>query len=218
MSAACLSSKYGYCKFRNNCSKAHFTDICEVSECSGYKCDKRHPKDCFFFKNYGRCKFGSYCSYKHALSREMKLEEDVNALKLEMKTLKTELETVKEEVKALKRNQNDKKCMETINIPNKKVEKETVKEKESKNNKEQTSVEVERNISKSKVANEKEEENKNEGETLEEIMREQSLEELIRENSGLYCDLCQWGPAKTKKGLITHKRKKHSNISTKIRN
>ena len=53
-------------------------------------------------------------------------------------------ETVKEEVKALKRNQNDKKCMETINIPNEKVEKETVKEKESKNNKEQTSVEVER--------------------------------------------------------------------------
>ena len=49
-------------------------------------------------------------------------------------------------------------------------------------------------------------------ETLEEIMQEQTLEDLIRENSGLFCDMCSWGPAKTKKGLITHKRKKHSNI------
>ena len=43
-------------------------------------------------------------------------------------------------------------------------------------------------------------------------MNEQSLEEIIRENSGLFCEMCPWGPAKTKKGLITHKRRKHSNI------
>merc|ERR1712204_63495 len=96
LSAVCLSSKYGCnCKFRNNCSKTHFSDICEIPVCSGYKCDKRHPKDCFFFKNYGRCKFGSYCTYKHVLSTEIKLEEEVNALKSEMKTLKTDLETMK---------------------------------------------------------------------------------------------------------------------------
>ena len=32
------------------------------------------------------------------------------------------------------------------------------------------------------------------------------------ENSGLHCELCSWSPAKTKKGLITHNRKK--NIQT----
>jgi len=49
-------------------------------------------------------------------------------------------------------------------------------------------------------------------ETLEEIKQEQTLEDLIRENSGLFCDMCSWGPAKTKKSLITHKRKKRTNI------
>ena len=49
-------------------------------------------------------------------------------------------------------------------------------------------------------------------ETLDEIMKAQSLEEIIRENSGLFCNFCPWGPAKTKKGLITHKAKMHSDL------
>ena len=48
--------------------------------------------------------------------------------------------------------------------------------------------------------------------TLDSIMKTQCLEEIIRENSGLYCEYCPWGPAKTKKGLITHKAKMHSKL------
>ena len=60
-------------------------------------------------------------------------------------------------------------------------------------------------------SNENDNENKSE-ETLDEIMKSQDLEDIIRENSGLFCNFCPWGPAKTKKGLITHRAKMHSNL------
>ena len=77
----CTKAKYGFCKFGKGCEKIHFTDTCENPYCNGWQCDKRHPVSCFYFDKFGRCKFGSYCSYKHKENREKILEEEVLILK-----------------------------------------------------------------------------------------------------------------------------------------
>ena len=42
------------------------------------------------------------------------------------------------------------------------------------------------------------------------IIEDNTLDKIIRENSGLHCDMCDYGPAKSKRGLLLHKVKKHS--------
>ena len=71
------------------------------------------------------------------------------------------------------------------------------------------SEEAEENLDFEIKANKGDTENKT-VETVE--IKSQSLDDIIRENSGLYCEYCPWGPAKTKKGIITHKAKMHSSL------
>ena len=61
----CLFNKFGYCKYLDTCRKRHTKEVCENSNCEVNKCGKRHPKPCRFYLEYGRCKFGEYCYYKH---------------------------------------------------------------------------------------------------------------------------------------------------------
>ena len=216
MTAVCQSSKYGYCKFGNCCDRKHFSDSCEMPGCSGFKCDKRHPRDCFFFRNYGYCKFGSYCSYKHPLSNEIKLVDEVKTLKLEIKTLETNMNLMKLEIETIKtnlesHNKADLSSNETVK-ENDKKEKEEENENGLLEERNDNIEIIKENINSGETKSEENSVKEVEEETLEDIMKEQSLEEIIRENSGLFCEMCPWGPAKTKKGLITHKRRKHSNI------
>ena len=216
MTAVCQSSKYGYCKFGNCCDRKHFSDSCEMPGCSGFKCDKRHPRDCFFFRNYGYCKFGSYCSYKHPLSNEIKLVGEVKTLKLEIKTLETNMNLMKLEIETIKTNLESHNKADLSS--NESVKENDKKEKEEENEnglleERNDNIEIiKENINSGERKSEESSVKEVEEETLEDIMKEQSLEEIIRANSGLFCEMCPWGPAKTKKGLITHKRRKHSNI------
>ena len=215
MATVCLSSKYGYCKFGNYCDKTHYKEKCETEQCSGYECFKRHPRECFFYKNFGRCKFGSFCSYNHKTKNEEKLMTEIEILKSEIKSVKHNFEILKLKVEDMT------KKIENVHVESTSTEKSVNKdettvdqrdENETPNEIDQV-LEIESKTGKSETSRNKENtKTKEKEETLEEIMQEQTLEDLIRENSGLFCDMCSWGPAKTKKGLITHKRKKHSNI------
>ena len=65
MEDTCLYDKFGHCKNQENCSKTHFSQICEKSSnCENVKsCNKRHPKPCKLLANENYCRFGQTCSY-----------------------------------------------------------------------------------------------------------------------------------------------------------
>ena len=62
----CKYDKFGYCKYKKDCKRTHFTEECE--DLDNFKsiknCMKRHPKCCKQHA-YGKCRFESDCSYKH---------------------------------------------------------------------------------------------------------------------------------------------------------
>ena len=62
-SEKCLYNDRGFCKFRLECRKRHFENVCEIKDCDK-KCLNRHPKPCKYKK---RCKFNakSVCAFSH---------------------------------------------------------------------------------------------------------------------------------------------------------
>jgi len=88
----CDRNKYGHCKFGAFCKYTHKNEICQDEACDTLNCEKRHPRKCFWFMKYGRCKF-SPCSFKHSKENNKSSEKEINVLneridKIE-KTLKT---------------------------------------------------------------------------------------------------------------------------------
>ena len=61
----CRRNKYGYCKYGDTCHFRHEKEICKDNKCNIFNCLKRHPKVCSWFQEYGRCKFMTYCKFKH---------------------------------------------------------------------------------------------------------------------------------------------------------
>ena len=61
----CRHHKYGFCKNQETCRLKHVNDICEKKGCEIDKCSQRHPRSCKYFQEFKRCKFGSYCLYRH---------------------------------------------------------------------------------------------------------------------------------------------------------
>ena len=227
MTAVCLSFKFGYCKFQNNCEKTHLIDTCETPNCLGYKCNKRHPRECFFFRRFGRCKFGTFCSYAHPISKEVKLCEEVKDLKVEVLSLKDEMKEIKEMLEEIRKEKKEITKNANTEVDTEKTDtnlnesERVVNSTETQDDKSEVTNSVEKveiyymethTDSKEETCS-KEDANENKSEeTLDEIMKSQDLEDIIRENSGLFCNFCPWGPAKTKKGLITHKAKMHSDL------
>ena len=37
----------------------------ETGGCVSEYCEQRHPRQCFYYNVYGKCKFGEYCRYNH---------------------------------------------------------------------------------------------------------------------------------------------------------
>ena len=59
----CRFHKFGFCKFKSDCKNKHIEEICEEKSCDK-KCDKRHPKPCKYFVNFGDCKWlGAYLGH-----------------------------------------------------------------------------------------------------------------------------------------------------------
>ena len=61
----CKRNKFGYCFFGDKCRNLHVNVICVVKNCDMIVCEKRHPRSCKFYRDYGRCKFVDFCKYNH---------------------------------------------------------------------------------------------------------------------------------------------------------
>jgi len=95
----CLRSKFGFCRFGKQCQMTHYSESCEEKHCTGNNCDKRHPIVCYFFKRFGRCKFGVFCAYRHEKSKEQIQQEELESLRNEVNDLKKEIKQINPEEK-----------------------------------------------------------------------------------------------------------------------
>jgi hypothetical protein len=91
----CQNYKYGHCKYGNSCKLRHNSQICVDKSCEKYNCEKRHPRECFWYKQYGRCKF-SPCSYSHKQVTDCDCKSEIDALKEQVKNLENNLKHVNE--------------------------------------------------------------------------------------------------------------------------
>ena len=66
----CRRNKFGFCKYNIWCKK-HGNDICDITSCEVSQCEKRRPKECYWFREFGRCKF-YICAHKHVKQRIVK--------------------------------------------------------------------------------------------------------------------------------------------------
>ena len=53
----------------------HVDEVCQNHECEVKNCNLRHPRICKYFRDYRRCKFGEYCSFRH---EENNLEKGIS--------------------------------------------------------------------------------------------------------------------------------------------
>ena len=90
----CLHNKFGHCRYRDTCRHRHIQEICENSTCEIHNCERRHPRECRFWKVYNRCKFGDFCSFKH---------KGLDCLKKPNEILEKELKIVKEKLDVVER-------------------------------------------------------------------------------------------------------------------
>ena len=92
VNSICLYNKFGHCRYKDTCRHRHVSIICDTVNCNIALCDKRHPKICRYFLNYGRCKFNP-CSYSHILNdmeneKVAKIQDCIADLKSEIYELK----------------------------------------------------------------------------------------------------------------------------------
>ena len=114
MISVCAYHKYGHCKYKNTCRKRHVDELCKENACVIDLCSKRHPRQCRYYQNFGRCKCGKFCSFSHDVMANTSIREEILAMKhrlsqLEELTFKqaSDLKTMSENIDALKK-ENDK--------------------------------------------------------------------------------------------------------------
>ena len=105
----CQFNKFGHCKFQGTCRKKHIMNICEKEECKVHNCLERHPRECSYYRDLKRCKFGSYCSYKHKNSKDDEIEE----IKKDLNNVKSRLEQIEEFLKLIWNNRHDNQVKDT---------------------------------------------------------------------------------------------------------
>ena len=190
MANACLRSKFGFCKFGRRCDKTHFTEVCDDQYCRGNNCDKRHPVVCFFFRVYGRCKFGTFCEYGHPMKKEQKLEDDVKALKLEVSDLKNKVDVLLKKLTEIETLKTDKIEKSDDKLENTKVQNESAEKREKYDGRAESKIDW---------------------------ANWRSLDEIIRENSEKFgkvtvmCDHCDYETS-SDDNMKIHKAKEHTNV------
>ena len=67
----CSFDKFGFCKFKEGCKKAHFAQICQdLSGCKDItQCEKRHPKNCKKYSSVNGCRHGEKCANNHNVTK-----------------------------------------------------------------------------------------------------------------------------------------------------
>ena len=106
----CQFDKFGYCKYKKECRKRHFSEECqELSNCKSIKtCSKRHPKACTRHKS-GQCRFEK-CAYKH---QEPHLNQEQLQMAAKIKQLDEVIHALTRKVLELEKEIKDKKKKDT---------------------------------------------------------------------------------------------------------
>ena len=95
----CFYSKYGYCKYKEQCTRKHYKEKCEeLGDCKGVRaCPKRHPKACKRRNTEKGCNFGNKRAYTHTNVHEtpketqIEWEKKFEALKLKVNEMANKL-------------------------------------------------------------------------------------------------------------------------------
>ena len=45
--------------------------MCATKDCNVFSCEKRHPRQCIYQRDFGRCKFTTSCKYDHRKPRDI---------------------------------------------------------------------------------------------------------------------------------------------------
>ena len=104
----CLRNKFGYCRYNEACQLKHNNNECEKENCDIKSCDERHPKECWWFKHYNRCKF-MFCAYKHTEHQlpSTNLKDKLEALEKKIQEKEIEIDLQEKKVKEIERKQNE---------------------------------------------------------------------------------------------------------------
>ena len=199
----CRRNKYGYCRYGDNCHFRHEKQICTESSCDVFNCEKRHPKICSWFQQYRRCKFTTFCKYKHINSEN--IDELINLIEENSKKL---LE-VNKALEAIKKEEELVKSKEEVfeeKVENRFVEFEgritaLFKLLEEKNEK---IVNLESSLRETR-------------ESLEQVLNEKNLKKKkksynLEDSSKFKCKLCNFQSG-SQSGLKTHISRKHTNYA-----
>ena len=87
----CHYFKFGYCKHADHCRRRHIREKCENKDCDARTCEKRHPIECKYYRDFKRCKFGSYCLYEH-IERNDPVIEELKLVKAKIDAIERKLE------------------------------------------------------------------------------------------------------------------------------
>ena len=72
----CHYNKFGFCKYKERCMQIHIDDPCDDFDCDAKMCNRRHPRECKYFRYYKRCKFDP-CKFTHI----DKMSENLNQIR-----------------------------------------------------------------------------------------------------------------------------------------
>ena len=126
----CYKNKFGFCKYGNICRYKHANDECLEDNCNINICEKRHPKKCFYFKTFRKCKFGDYYRFSHTFhdkDDKLKLFKEETKINLDkvnekyedleryVKHLESEIKKLQEEINKARVN-NDKSDKDNMNV------------------------------------------------------------------------------------------------------
>lgn len=96
----CGYQKYGFCKYKEGCTKKHLEDICtDLSLCRNSKnCQKRHPRECKRYSLERFCRFGEGCAYHHKEQSKFLEESDITEINMKVDELKKVVHEMSEKI------------------------------------------------------------------------------------------------------------------------
>ena len=213
----CSFSKFGYCKYRKDCRRKHFSVECEdLDNCKNIKsCNKRHPKNCKRYVLEG-CNFKTDCAYKHQnqsknheheqVNEKVKLlEKIVQELSVKLLCLETELIEVKNTHVNIKSTQGSKKVEEGEGDKKSETKKEASKETSSSEIKKPLKNQKSKEFSVFRFG----------AESPKTRMDEKKEKEKEVKATDFKCETCEY-KCKKKSTLMKHIKLKHSEQKCKI--
>ena len=191
----CKKNQYGYCKYGDNCRYRHIVEKCETKNCNVFDCERRHPKICNYIRDYGQCKFTTYCKYDHDKPNNIKETfKKIETLEKKIDNLQagTKVNLGKEVDRKIEAFES--KLAILVHI---------IEEKDSTINKLEKKINSIEKVFDNKLLGIEE--------NLKKVMENnKSLHNLLKsENDQLKCDDCEFTTT-SKKGLKTHIKRKHT--------